>query len=601
MVELNRDGSRLTFKELQIALLGMILSRWNVPVSQTDRALRFLLKIASALPSNPDTRADGWIGMLVSPIMEYLQGDDLAAELVSLGRRRPNFIPTHVNRPPDLPFFGLLQINTVLRLVPSYHDRTNLMLRLALRAAGLRDRRFAIAFVAHGQRKACCVDPVSGNNADEMTLLNLQVLEWEGWASFQAIDGTVYGFHLGDPDYAAIFVESSTLEAHTQPPCIENEDIVWAIRRDMIDLVGLKKLLTRRQLQDADKIMIALCKLGYASRVYQNLSRQGASISPKALHATFGVMWYLPDDPQGETLMGYIDRLHEAGPTLAMRFISFFETGILLPDTFSQAAGAIGIAVGDSIYVPTRLLSDPAVHTDQPYKFSRLLGNIGRPGLSILTTPAAADLQARDSDLGLWQKAPPRFNGEREDAFSRTSMHIGFTEWQAPLFHTGSVGQHSSEVSHVEVVVSVRDSGEWVADVNPLLALGHFGLQQLPWKTVQGRAVHNYPQELHGDGEKHQNSAGREAPGGDETGGEATALSVFDRDEMVALESWDQILDLPEGVLVIKSYGNWISRLAIMSVISHHCKLKATRVYICPEDVCWECVRRDTPHSVYIY
>ncbi|KAL8418594.1 hypothetical protein RB594_001989 [Gaeumannomyces avenae] len=214
---------------------------------------------------------------------------------------------------------------------------------------------------------------------------------------------------------------------------------------------------------------------------------------------------------------------------------------------------------------------------------------------------ATVDLQARDFDLRLWHKAPPRFNGEREGAFSRTSMHIGFTDWQAPLFHTESVGQHSSEVSRVEVVVSVRDAGEWVADVNPLLALGYFGLQQLPWKTVQGRAVHDHPQELHGDGEKHQNSAGREATGGDETGGEATALSVFARDEMVALESWDQILDLPEGVLVIKSYGNWISRLAIMSVISHHCKLKATRVYICPEDVCWGCVRRDTPHSVYIY
>ncbi|KAL8392525.1 hypothetical protein RB595_002642 [Gaeumannomyces hyphopodioides] len=566
MAELNRDGRRFTFKELQLAVLGMILSRWDVPVSQTGRALRCLLKIASALPYDPDTTADELVDMLVSPIMEYLQGEDIAAQLVSLGRRRPNFIPTAAENRPDPPFFGLLQISTVLQLVPAYNNRINLLLRLALRVAGLQDQRFAIVSMTDGQRIVHSVKPTPGGDIDNIpgkrtrymqknhnhqlgvTIAGLRVLKWNG-NSFQATDGTTYHFHFGDMDCAAIFVRVTTLKALLELPSIEYEDIVWGIQHDMIDLVELKTLLVGGQLCDAGEIMTTLCRLGYASKL-----------------------------------------------------ISFFEIGITLPsDTLRQGAEVIGIAIGDSIYMQTKLLSDPAGCTDLPYKFSRMLGNIGRPGLTILTTPTPAELQVRDFDPGLWQRVPPRFNGEREDAFLRTSMHIGFTDWQALLFHTRSVGQHSSEVSRVEVVVSVRDAGEWVADVNPLLALGHSGTQQLPWKIVKGRAVHDYPQELHGDGKEHQKSAGPNAPGGDATDGEAVVLSVFDRDEIVAIESWDQILDLPEGVLVIKSYGNWISRLAIMSVIAHHCKRRATSVYICPDDVCWECVGRDTPHSVYIY
>lgn len=132
-------------------------------------------------------------------------------------------------------------------------------------------------------------------------------------------------------------------------------------------------------------------------------------------------------------------------------------------------------------------------------------------------------------------------------------------------------------------------------------ALGHSSVQQLPWKMVQGKTVHDYPQHLHGSGKEHQKAAEQNTPGGGAMDSEAPAVSVFDRDEMVAIESWDQILDLPEGVLVIKSSGNWVSRLAIVSVIAHHCKLRATRVYICPDDVCWDCVSRCLPHSIYIY
>ncbi|KLU92095.1 hypothetical protein MAPG_11042 [Magnaporthiopsis poae ATCC 64411] len=615
LAELNRDGRRLAFNELQIAVLGIILSRWNVPVSKTDLALQCLLKIASTLPYSPDTKADQWINMLVSTIMEYFQGGDLVAQLVSLGRRRPSFIPPVEHKKAHPPFFGLLQIGTVLKLIPAPDDRVNLLLRLALRAPGLHVRRFAIFFMVRGLPTVKYFEPNPASYGDtpprqrprdtqerhpfRVTFPIRPYVAAYGRSYFRTVGGAEYSFHFGDADCAAIFFEDSPEGAPSQPPSVEHEDIIWAIQHDMISPQGLKHLLMGNPLGDVDHVIITLCKLEFASRVYETLSRQGASIAPKALNVRFGHVWY---KPKYKTVVDYIHDLHEMGPLLAMEFISFFEIGKILPEFLPHSAGAvIGIAVGDSVYVPTKLLSDPAGDIGRSYKFSRLLGNIGRPGLTVLTCPAPTDLQVRDFDPGSWQKVPPRFNGECEDAFSKTSMHISFTDWQTPLFHIESVGQHDSEINHVEVVVSVRDSGEWVADVNPLWALGHSSVQQLPWKIDQGRTVHDYPQHLHGSGKEHQKAADGNRPGGDTAGSEVPAVSVFDRDGMMAIESWDQILDLPEGVLVIKSSGNWVSRLAIVSVIAHHCKLRATRVYICPDDVCWDCVSRCLPHSIYIY
>jgi len=60
---------------------------------------------------------------------------------------------------------------------------------------------------------------------------------------------------------------------------------------------------------------------------------------------------------------------------------------------------------------------------------------------------------------------------------------------------------------------------------------------------------------------------------------------------MQALESWDQVLDCEEGLVVAKAHKNWVGRLALVCVLAHHCKLLDKRIVICPEVVCWECIK----------
>lgn len=373
LAELNRDGRRLAFSELQIAVLGVILSRWNVPVSKTDLALQCLLKIASALPYSPDTKADQWIDMLVSPIMEYFQGGDLAAQLVALGRRRPNFIPPAENKTAHPPFFGLLQIGTILRLIPAISDRINLLRRLALRVPGLRGRRFAIFFRLDGPPRAKYIEPAPADDIDtppgkrprdtRVALSAIPVVKMHGRSSFRFVGrgSATYRFHFGDLDNGAIFVEDDPFGtySHLQPPSVEQEDIIWAIQHDMIDSKAFKHRLVGIRLDYADHIIITLCNLGFASKIYETLSRQGASIAPKALNVCFGHAWHKPKN-KDNTVVVYIHESHEIGPLLAMKFISFFEIGKILPESLPHSAGAaIGIAVGDSVYVPTKVCLAP--------------------------------------------------------------------------------------------------------------------------------------------------------------------------------------------------------------------------------------------------
>lgn len=92
------------------------------------------------------------------------------------------------------------------------------------------------------------------------------------------------------------------------------------------------------------------------------------------------------------------------------------------------------------------------------------------------------------------EAGPARFfYGARQDNFTSTSLHLSFTHWSNPLWDNRSLWQRESEGLHLEAIVSVRDAGSWVADVNLEVALQHGNLGPLvapqtacghrePWK-----------------------------------------------------------------------------------------------------------------------
>jgi hypothetical protein len=186
-------------------------------------------------------------------------------------------------------------------------------------------------------------------------------------------------------------------------------------------------------------------------------------------------------------------------------------------------------------------------------------------GLTLLTCPKTP--LCRDLDIGSWRQSTTAFNGATLDDFNQTSLHLTLTDWSVPLTDTGSVGQRHSGGTHREAVVSIRDAGSWVADIDPETALAADCIEIMrpsPCSCV-------------------------EAQNGDQKIIEAQSL-----------QSWDQVLDCPEGILVTQSRGNWMARLALISVLAQHSKSLQKKVLVCPRDMCWTCARATHRNAIFI-
>lgn len=155
-----------------------------------------------------------------------------------------------------------------------------------------------------------------------------------------------------------------------------------------------------------------------------------------------------------------------------------------------------------------------------------------------------------------WIRSLNTFDGNPEDCFTYTSMHLSFTEWKSDILISESVGLRDMGFSVMEAAVQVRNAGDWIADVNILKALASPCI----------RRCSDLPPCTHPD---------RPRSFGD----------------CMALESWDQVIDGQEGILVTKSYKNWVARLALASFLAEHSKVDNKQIIICPPDVCGECIR----------
>lgn len=145
--ELNGDGSRLTFAELQMVTLGVLLQRWGVPPVRANETLKSLLQIASSLPRDTALYGSRWVEIFIHPIMRYFEDEAAAAPLISLGRRRTSFIPKSPDKSTtDEQFFGLGCINTVLGLLETSENRIQLLRRLSGRTQNIEYTEPLIAF-----------------------------------------------------------------------------------------------------------------------------------------------------------------------------------------------------------------------------------------------------------------------------------------------------------------------------------------------------------------------------------------------------------------------------------------------------------------------
>ncbi|KAK6822743.1 hypothetical protein PG987_014288 [Apiospora arundinis] len=101
-------------------------------------------------------------------------------------------------------------------------------------------------------------------------------------------------------------------------------------------------------------------------------------------------------------------------------------------------------------------------------------------------------------DRGFWRIADPhQFDGTATDLFQSTSMHLSFTNRERPLEGFSLLGNQDVESTFMESVLSIRERGRWVGDVDVLPALRSKVIYHLPPQPTCSHDVHTEPPQTH--------------------------------------------------------------------------------------------------------
>ncbi|KAI0533669.1 hypothetical protein GGR58DRAFT_485730 [Xylaria digitata] len=389
-----------------------------------------------------------------------------------------------------------------------------------------------------------------------------------GTVTLNYSDGS-YGYLIGQRDdseltdhhpkcehaslYCRGYGNSEDLPQDFSVPELTFEDVLWCFESGLVSSKRLESILKREPAFGFLRVLSAI----YST--YEDLAACGATICSAIVDRPFR-------PPILELSGKSNDWLNIANLKInrhsVICLIGYFETADNIADGLKDDSRVIGLGGGDSIFISSELVNDPSVKC-LDHSFTRILGNTGHPGFSIFTIPA--NLRAREIDPAAWRIEPAPFDDSYVDCFKSTSLHLSFTEWCAPVVRKQSIGQRESNVNLIEAVISVRDSGRWVADVdiNAALSLGSPRLVRMN----EGCKHSDRTQGLKGD--------------------------------LLAIETWDQVLDVPDGSVVVRSSNNWLARLALVSVLCQHSQMLQGSILIWPSRLCQECVNT-AGHAIHI-
>lgn len=201
----------------------------------------------------------------------------------------------------------------------------------------------------------------------------------------------------------------------------------------------------------------------------------------------------------------------------------------------------------DSIFVAGILLSDPTTK-NLGMNIQHLIGNVGHSGIVLMVAPLEPSIKTPGYEISLVDHN--LYDGRRIDTFKGTSLHLSFTKWKMPVFWE-STGEIDQQVFLLESVISVQDKGRWVADLNVLC------LEQDSMDIL-------------------------------EFGCDCNPDELPQEKDIVSLDSWEELLDAPPSVGVVRSCGNWAARLSIASALVQkghsHCAVLVANE---PRGICW--------------
>ncbi|RSL79100.1 hypothetical protein CEP51_007635 [Fusarium floridanum] len=474
---LEKEPRRISFKNLLHVTVGSILSRWQVVPNEMGNGVKLLVDICEAIYLGVPILCPP-LNMLRTAAMECLNDEEVQRYL-SYGNRLPSFI-----KDPDLhtlgslkPFFGLLDLRRLLSCIPKEEDRISLLKRMTgrLDLAGQDVIIFdTSSSVAHhvGSESSPTWNAQDGyrkkrrprskqKQRKEFTMYGSQLFQGDGNSR------SVFDFWFGDINSSAVFKKSIENAFQLMPPAVLIEDLLWCFKNGFVSSEAFVSFLDCR-----DPILQTVVCLYRASAVYNFMPRLSVLIRSiqKPLLDNF---WAAEPD--------WFESLHsreglkdtrlpaQLKPEVCMQLIAHLMCGYNIHSS-AIPTNIMGISFEDSIFVPSKIVHDPAREYEASH-VTQILGNIGRPGLVMLTSPANPMLAPLDE--AKWRiYNMHEFNGKPENMLDATSLHLSFTNWSQPLNSGGPSGMQGAEALLVEAIVSIRDSGQWVGDVDAATALG---------------------------------------------------------------------------------------------------------------------------------
>lgn len=601
-------ATRLSMLECFHVILGAVFSTWGTAADDLDGACAFIITLSNYVSSRecPPSIYSGmnWLERLSETAQTFLKSQGQEKHyyrgLIARGQRRHGeFLAPIVNHPGEM--FGLGSVNHWLSMIidtdhkiaarrfiaeNSTESTGPYMIRyLRPEATGSKKLesskektskkdQWEYATAVKPNRSPNELEPDSQTSSDreEWKSLDSAVIQeidsyYFGWSGHIPESHMVAGSSAHDTTYARFFGELNGAALHQgdgNPSKIQNAQdaraidlFLHALKNSWIDYKLLVKSLNRLGGPAYTRSLAALAEV---ANVYQQLP--GATINPKVFTYPLAESGWVKDlTPPSELLrvtaqddaLGIL-RLEVVGGEI-WACIAHFEN----PEIAWKAEGltnVMALSCRNSIYVSGALVCDPFEISEHD-RIKHIIGNIGRPGLSLMIPTGAP--RTRKEDEAVWTHIDHNdFDGRSEDCFQHTSLHLKFTGYRMP-YGGATHGQVTNDAFFVESVVSILDRSTWVADLDIL-------------KAVKSPLI--------------QRIAGRDCSHQDHS---------LKNVRLTSIDSWQEYLDPPRQPGIFRSHRNWLARLA---VVAHHAYYYREVVLLENSDAfCGACVSKIVQHS----
>ncbi|KAH7354318.1 hypothetical protein B0T11DRAFT_126570 [Plectosphaerella cucumerina] len=234
---------------------------------------------------------------------------------------------------------------------------------------------------------------------------------------------------------------------------------------------------------------------------------------------------------------------------------------------------AIALSSGNSLFIATAVTCDP-IQSASESQVQHVMGNVGRPGISILVPPEMPNL--KKDDLDQWRLINfTEWDGRLSNSFPESSLHVWFTGATQEI-DIGIRGRQDKELVAVESVVSLHSRGERVTDL-PIQAAKEALRGANPW--IRGLTA---PDDI-----KLLIDARPRCPRGHDS-----MEFSYQHFPLTAINNWDELLHSTldaEQDCIFLARNNWQARLAALMISL----ARGKKVFLLPAHVCWECTRED--------